>query len=100
MPVDLAVEGAHRHEFTMAQESIKRIPIARPEPTPDKPQGMYRDKGYDDDSVGALLTELGCTAHLRARGEAATALKQEAGSGPSGGSWRGRTVGGVASGAC
>ena len=37
------------------------------------------DKGDDDDDVRALLTEFGCTAPLRARGEEAQALKQEAG---------------------
>ena len=37
------------------------------------------DKGYDDDEVRELLTECGFTAHIRARGEEAKALKQEAG---------------------
>jgi putative transposase len=36
-------------------------------------------KGYDDDEVRELLTEFGFTAHIRARGEEAKALKQEAG---------------------
>jgi putative transposase len=79
VPVGLAVEGANRNDFKMVRETIERIPIARPEPTPDTPQGMCLDKGYDDDEVRDLLTEFGFTAHLRARGEEAKALKQEAG---------------------
>ena len=40
---------------------------------------MCLDKGYDYDEVRELLTEFGFTAHIRARGEEAKALKQEAG---------------------
>jgi putative transposase len=79
VPVGLAVEGANRHDFKMARETIASIPIARPEPTPDTPQGMGLDNGYDYDDLRDLLTEFGFTAHLRARGEEAKALKQEAG---------------------
>ena len=40
---------------------------------------MCLDKGYDYDTVRVLLTEFGFIAHIRARGEGAMALKQEAG---------------------
>jgi putative transposase len=79
VPVGLAVEGANRHAFKMARETIESIPIARPEPTPDTPQGMGLDKGYDDDEGRDLRTEGGFTAPIRARGEEVKALKQEAG---------------------
>jgi putative transposase len=79
IPIGLAVEGANRNDFKMARATLASIPIARPEPTPDKPQGMCLDKGYDFDEVRDLLAEFGFTAHIRARGEEAKALKQEAG---------------------
>ena len=79
MPVGLAVEGANRNDFKMARETIESIPIARPEPTPDTPQGMCLDKGYDYDEGRNLLTQCGFTAHIRARGEEAKALQQDAG---------------------
>ena len=79
IPIGLAVEGAHRNDFKMARATLASIPIARLEPTPDKPQGMCLDQGDDVDEVRDLLAECGFTAHLRARGEAAKALKQEAG---------------------
>jgi putative transposase len=79
VPVGLAVDGANRNDFKMARATIESIPIARPEPTPDKPQGMCLDKGYDYDEVRELLTEFGFTAHIRARGEEAKLLKQDAG---------------------
>ena len=45
VPIGLAVEGAHRHDFTMVRETIERIPVQRPAPTPATPQGMGWDKG-------------------------------------------------------
>jgi transposase len=79
VPVGLAVDGANRHDVKMARAAIESLPIARPEPTPDTPQGMCLDKGYDDDEVRELLSAFGCTAHIRARGEEAKLLKQDAG---------------------
>jgi putative transposase len=79
VPVGLAVEGANRNDFKLVRETIESIPVERPEPTADKPQGMCLDKGYDYDEVRDLLTEFGFTAHIRARGEEAKAFKQDAG---------------------
>ncbi len=63
----------------MALETICSIPILRPEPTEEDPQGMCLDKGYDYDEVRGLLRAFGFTAHIRARGEEAKAIKREAG---------------------
>ena len=40
---------------------------------------MCLDKGYDYEEVRALLEQFGFTAHIRARGEEAQALRKEAG---------------------
>jgi putative transposase len=40
---------------------------------------MCLDKGDDYDEVRDRLAEFGCTAHIRARGEEAQAIKHEAG---------------------
>jgi transposase len=79
VPIGLAVAGANRNDFKLARETLESIAVQRPEPTPDTPQGMCLDKGYDYDEVRELLAEFGFTAHIRARGEEAKALKQEAG---------------------
>jgi putative transposase len=79
VPIGLAVEGANRHDFKMVRETIESIPVKRPAPTPATPQGMCLDKGYDSDEVRDLLAEFGFTAHIRARGEEAKALQQDAG---------------------
>jgi putative transposase len=79
VPLGLAVAGANRNDFKMVEETLTGIPIERPTPTPERPQGICLDKGYDYDEVRALLAEFGFTAHIRARGEEAKALKQETG---------------------
>ena len=79
MPLGLAVDGANRHDMTLVRSTLDRIVVERPEPTAEQPQGMCLDKGDDDDEVRRLLDEFGVTAHIRARGEEAQALKQEAG---------------------
>jgi putative transposase len=77
--IGLAVEGANRHDCKMVRETMESIPVKRPAPTPATPQGMCLDKGYDYDEVRDLLAEFGFTAHIRARGEEAKALQQDAG---------------------
>ena len=79
IPIGVAVDGANRNDFKMARSTIESIAVGRPEPTERKPQGMCRDKGYDYDEVRERLAEFGFTAHIRARGEEARALKRHAG---------------------
>jgi transposase len=79
IPVGLAVDGANRHDKKLVEATLESISVVRPEPTPEDPQGMCLDKGYDYDDTRELVEEFGFTAHVRARGEEAKALKREAG---------------------
>jgi transposase len=79
VPIGVAVDGANRNDFKMVRATLESIPVRRPEPTPDAPQGLCLDKGYDYDEVRDLAKEFGYTAHIRARGEEAQAIKHEAG---------------------
>lgn len=63
----------------LVRSTLDSLVVERPEPTAEQPQGMCLDKGYDYDEVRELLEEFGFTAHIRARGEEAQALRQEAG---------------------
>ena len=65
--------------FKLARATIESIAVERPDATPDRPQGLCLDKGYDDDEVRDLLDEFGFTAHSRTRGEEAKARPEEAG---------------------
>jgi transposase len=79
VPIGLAVAGANRNDFKLVEETIDSIPVERPEADEDNRQGMCMDKGYDYDEVRDTLKEFGFTAHIRARGEEAQALKRAAG---------------------
>ena len=79
IPVGLAIDGANRHDMKLVRATLESIPIERPEPTPDSPQGLCMDKGYDFDEIRHLVAIFGFTAHIRARGEEAKAIKEEAG---------------------
>jgi putative transposase len=79
VPIGVVVEGANRHDLKLVRPTSAGIIVERPEPTEEQPQGMCLDKGYDYAEVRAILHEFGFTAHIRARGEEATALKREAG---------------------
>jgi putative transposase len=63
----------------LVRSTLDSLVVERPEPTAEQPQDMCLDKGYDYDEVRELLDEFGFTAHIRARGEEAQALRQEAG---------------------
>ncbi len=75
VPVGLAVDGANRNDFKLVQQTIESIPVDRPMPTPQEPQGMCMDKGYDYQEARVVVEGYGFTPHIRARGEEAKAIK-------------------------
>jgi transposase len=77
----VAVDGANRNDMKLTRATLDSVPAYadRPEPSPDEPQGLCLDKGYDFDEVRAIVEEFGFTAHIRSRGEEARALKRWAG---------------------
>ena len=79
MPVGLAVAGANRNDFKMMKETLQSIPVKRPKPTRQKPQGLSLDKGYDYEEVRDLAKEFWYTTHIRSRGAEAQAIKRQAG---------------------
>jgi len=93
VPIGLSIEGANRHDMKLVRPTIESIVVERPEPTEEQPQGMCLDKGYDYDEVRDLLREFGFTAHIRSRGEDASAIKSKLGSKHAGGWWNERILG-------
>jgi transposase len=79
IPIGIAIDGANRHDMKMVRGTLQSILADRPEPTEALPQGLCLDKGYDFDEVREIVKEFGFTAHIRARGEEAQAIKHEAG---------------------
>jgi putative transposase len=76
VPLGVVVAEANRHDMKLVKQTVKSVVVPRPRPTKKRPQGMCLDKGYDYEEVRATLREFGFTAHIRARGEEAQALKR------------------------
>ena len=79
VPVGLAVDRANRHDMKLVRATVDSLPAPRPPPSPEHPQGLCLDKGYDFDEVRRTLDQFGFTAHIRSRGEEAQAIKKAAG---------------------
>jgi len=79
IPIGLATDGANRNDCKLAEPTIASIPIERPEPTAQAPQGVCLDKAYDHDFIRELLADQDFTAHIRSRGEEARELREELG---------------------
>ena len=79
IPIRLAVDGANRHDMKLVRSTLDSLPVPRPAPGPEHPQGLCLDKGYDFAEVRRTLDEFGFTAHIRSRGEEALAIRKEAG---------------------
>jgi transposase len=71
--------GANRHDMKLVKQTVNSLVVKRPRPSKKRPQGMCLDKGYDYAEVRDTLKEFGFTAHIRARGEEAQAMKRHAG---------------------
>jgi putative transposase len=79
VPIGLVVAGATRPDMKLLAPTLYSVVVERPEPSAEQPQGLCLDKGYDYEEVRATLAVFGFTAHMRARGEEAHALKRRAG---------------------
>ena len=77
VPLGIAPAGANLNDFKLGRATIESIPIERPTPTAEQPQGLCLDKGYDYPEVHELCAEFAFTAHIRGRGEEAQALKRQ-----------------------
>lgn len=79
IPLSVVIDGANRHDMKLLKPTLEALEVQRPAPTPQTPQGLCLDKGYDYDEIRALAVEFGYTTHIRTRGEEAQAIKHEAG---------------------
>jgi putative transposase len=71
MPIGISVDGANTHDMKLTEPTLQSFALERPKPSPESPQNMCMDKGYDFPEVRQLLEEWGYTIHIRSRGEKA-----------------------------
>jgi putative transposase len=74
----LAVAGANRPDGKLVEETLASIPVDRPEPTAEDPQGLCLDKAYVGDEVADLAREFGFTLHIPPKGKEAQRVKKRA----------------------
>ena len=74
VPVGLAgaVAGANQHVCKRLAETLWSLPVDRPAPSPEAPQHLCLDKGYDYEQVRRSAEAFGFVAHVRSHGEEAT----------------------------
>ena len=69
MPIGLACEAANRNDHKLLEPTLASLPIGRPIPDEDHPQGLCLDAGYDNAASRELLSEQRFVPHRRSRGE-------------------------------
>lgn len=69
VPMAVTVAGANRHDMKMAAATLDATVVERPEPTPDTPQHVSMDKGFDYDEIRDAVAARHYIAHILARGE-------------------------------
>jgi len=99
-PVGVATEGANRNDCKLAEPTIESIPIERPEPTPDAPQGVCLDKAYDHDFVRELLKRDASRRTCAAAAKKSVSYAKISGSARGAGSSSASTPGSTATAAC
>jgi putative transposase len=62
----------------MAAATLTSIPVDRPAPTAEEPQGLCLDKAYVGDEVAGLAQEFGFTLHIPPKGKEAQRVKRRA----------------------
>lgn len=62
IPVGLATAGANRNDCKLLEQTVDSVPIDKPDPTVDDPQGVCLDKAYDHQFVRDALSDRGLTA--------------------------------------
>jgi len=68
-PLAVVVAGANVHDCKLLAQTIDAIVVERPAPTPERPQHLCLDKGYDNPTGHAAVAEHGDVPHIRRIGE-------------------------------
>lgn len=66
-PLGVVIAGANVVDFQLLRDTIEAIVVPRPTPSPEHPQHMSLDKGYDTPTGHQVVEEEHCTPHIRQR---------------------------------
>jgi putative transposase len=68
-PLAVVIAGANVHDTKLLEATIEAIVVERPEPTPEQPQNLSLDKGYDNPTGRQAAAKHHYQAHIRRIGE-------------------------------
>lgn len=68
-PLGVVVAAANVHDTKLLEQTIEAVVVERPQPTPDDPQHLCLDKGYDNPTGHAAAAAAHYTPHIRRIGE-------------------------------
>jgi len=63
------IAGANVHDAKLLDATLEAVVVDRPEPTPEAPQHLCLDKGYDNPSGREAVEAHGYVPHIRRIGE-------------------------------
>jgi len=72
VPLAVALDAANEHDLSLfgpTLDELDRLPLERPRPTPQRPQGLCLDNAYAAQIVRELCVLAGFVPHIRPRGE-------------------------------
>jgi transposase len=64
-PLGWVIAGANVHDTQLLAQTLEAIVVERPTPTPQRPQRLCLDQGYDNPTGWAAIQAHGYQAHLR-----------------------------------
>lgn len=68
-PLSVCVTGANVNDHLLLAATLDAIVVERPKPSPEKPQNLCLDKGYDNEPTKQVLKDRGYTEHIKRIGE-------------------------------
>ena len=68
-PLAVCIAGANVNDHLLLAATLDAIVVERPAPTPELPQHLCLDKGYDNALSRQVLEERGYTEHIKRIGE-------------------------------
>jgi putative transposase len=68
-PLGVVVAPANVHDTKLLDQTLEAIVVERPQPTPEAPQHLCLDKGYDNPTGDDAVSKHGYVGHVRRIGE-------------------------------
>jgi len=68
-PLAVVIAGANVHDTKLLAATLDAIVVARPQPTPERPQHLCLDLGYDNPTGAEAVKNHHYVAHLRRIGK-------------------------------